>query len=50
MEDVDKTRAEIMHLRTLVGMTADRKALAEINKMIRELERRIHRVGNGAAA
>jgi hypothetical protein len=50
MIDVDKMPAEIMHLRTLVGMTTDRKALAEINTMIRELERRIHRTGNCAAA
>jgi hypothetical protein len=50
MEDIDKTCAEIQLLCTLVGMTTDGEALAEIDTMIRELERRVHPTGNGAAA
>jgi hypothetical protein len=50
MEDIDKTCAEIQFLCTLVGMTTDGEALAEIDTMIRELERRVHPAGTGAAA
>jgi len=48
MEGLDAMRAKIQHLRVLAGLTTDTKVLAEINTLIRELERRVHRAGDGA--
>jgi hypothetical protein len=41
-------RAEIAHLRTLATLTTDGRVLAELAKLISQLESRIHRNGPDA--
>jgi hypothetical protein len=48
MEGLDAMRGRIQHLKVLAGLTTDAVVLAEINALIRELDRRIHRAGDGA--
>ena len=47
MLDADALREEIEHLRTLSALNTDQKVLAEIDALVRELERRIRQSGDG---
>jgi hypothetical protein len=48
MKDADALRVEIAHLRSLAKLLTDPQTLAAVNEIIRELEDRLHRAGNGA--
>jgi len=47
VKDIEAMRMEIAHLRVLAASNSDERVLAEIERMIQELERRIRRDGNG---
>jgi ribosome-associated translation inhibitor RaiA len=47
VKDIKAMRMDIAHLRALAASNTDERVLAEIERMIQELERRIRRDGNG---
>ena len=47
VRDIEAMRMEIAHLQILAASNSDERVLAEIERMIKELERRIRRDGNG---
>jgi hypothetical protein len=47
VKDIEAMRMEIAHLRVLAASNSDERVLAEIERMIKELERCIRRDGNG---
>ena len=49
MKNQTELRRELAHLHVLAEMTTDDQVLAEIGKLIQELEERLHQSGNGAA-
>jgi hypothetical protein len=49
MKEPGVLRVEIARLRSLAAATTDPQALAAVNDLVRELELRLHRGGNGAA-
>jgi hypothetical protein len=46
VKDIKAMRMDIAHLRVLAASNTDERVLAEIERMIRELDRRIRRDGN----
>jgi hypothetical protein len=46
MDDADTMREEVQHLRHLATLTTDPRVLAEVEALIRELERRIRQSGS----
>ena len=49
MKNQAELRRELAHLHVLAEMTTDDQVLAEISKLVQELEERLRQSGNGAA-